>query len=422
MRLCVIGAGAAGLCAIKNGIDFGCEVTAFEKTDVVGGTWVYTDEIGKDKNGLDVHSSMYQKLRTNSPKEIMGYPTVPFHKQDQSYVTSEAVCQYFRMYADIFTLDKCIKFEHNVLRVRPLQDQDWEVIVQDMRSKKFATYLFDAILVCNGHYSTPQWPKYRGQNLFEGKQIHSHEYRKSDEFRGESVLLIGAGPSGIDISRNISEVAKNVTWSHHLVNAPATHFSDNVNQRVDVKELTKNGVLFVDASYQEYTVIIYCTGYKYTFPFLSVDCGVKCDNNFIRPLYKHCLSINNSSLGLIGLPNMVCPNQMFDLQVRFCLTFMCGRKNLPTKEEMLRDLKNDMKERRSRCVHKNKAHYMGQDIHDVYYSELARAADIEPILSVISKIFKSGYQHYLRDSTNFRNDVFKIIDSENFVVCNQQQK
>lgn len=72
MKLCVIGAGAAGICAAKNGLDFGCDVTVFEQTESVGGTWVYTDEVAKDKNGLDVHSSMYQGLYTNLPKEVMG--------------------------------------------------------------------------------------------------------------------------------------------------------------------------------------------------------------------------------------------------------------------------------------------------------------------------------------------------------------
>lgn len=72
MKLCVIGAGAAGICAAKNGLEFSCDVTVFEQTDNIGGTWVYTDDVVKDKNGLDVHSSMYQGLYTNLPKEIMG--------------------------------------------------------------------------------------------------------------------------------------------------------------------------------------------------------------------------------------------------------------------------------------------------------------------------------------------------------------
>lgn len=72
MKLCIIGAGAAGLCAARWSIEFGCEVTVFEQTNEIGGTWVYNEEVGRDKNGLDVHSSMYKGLHTNLPKEIMG--------------------------------------------------------------------------------------------------------------------------------------------------------------------------------------------------------------------------------------------------------------------------------------------------------------------------------------------------------------
>lgn len=64
-RVAVIGAGAAGLCALRHYSsrpdDF--SVVAFEQTDSAGGTWVYTDEIGTDRFGLPVHSSMYKSLR-----------------------------------------------------------------------------------------------------------------------------------------------------------------------------------------------------------------------------------------------------------------------------------------------------------------------------------------------------------------------
>ena len=63
MNVAVIGAGMAGVCAAKNALSYGFNVTVFEQTDNIGGTWVYTDETDKDKYGLDVHSSMYSDLR-----------------------------------------------------------------------------------------------------------------------------------------------------------------------------------------------------------------------------------------------------------------------------------------------------------------------------------------------------------------------
>lgn len=61
-RIAIIGAGSAGLCAAKYSIANGFDVTVYEKSNSVGGTWVYTDEIGKDEYGIDIHSSMYKGL------------------------------------------------------------------------------------------------------------------------------------------------------------------------------------------------------------------------------------------------------------------------------------------------------------------------------------------------------------------------
>lgn len=62
MNIAVIGAGAAGLCAARHSVAAGNRVTVFEQTDVIGGTWVYTDKAGKDAYGIDIHSAMYQGL------------------------------------------------------------------------------------------------------------------------------------------------------------------------------------------------------------------------------------------------------------------------------------------------------------------------------------------------------------------------
>lgn len=63
MHIAVIGAGMAGLCAAKHSLQNDFDVTVFEQAAQVGGTWVYTDDIGTDAYGLDVHSSMYRGLQ-----------------------------------------------------------------------------------------------------------------------------------------------------------------------------------------------------------------------------------------------------------------------------------------------------------------------------------------------------------------------
>lgn len=61
-RIVVIGAGPSGLCAARYCIANGFDVTVYEQTANVGGTWVYTDRVGLDEYGLPIHSSMYQNM------------------------------------------------------------------------------------------------------------------------------------------------------------------------------------------------------------------------------------------------------------------------------------------------------------------------------------------------------------------------
>lgn len=189
----------------------------------------------------------------------------------------------------------------------------------------------------------------------------SYVFKKVKFFIGEDVLVIGAGPSGMDLAFEISKYANRVTLSHHQNPPPKTVFPENVDMRPDVKSLTETGASFVDGTTQSYTVIFYCTGYKYTFPFLSIDCGITVEDNYVQPLYKHCININNPTMALIGLPFYVCASQMFDLQVRFVMTFLSGRKPWPSKDEMLKDTETEMAKRWARGYKKRQAHMMGTD-------------------------------------------------------------
>lgn len=388
--VCIIGTGASGLSSIKHAIEFDMKVTAFERSDKIGGTWVYEEAVGKDKHGLDRHTSMYKNLITNLPIEVMCYPDEKFPENENSFVSSEVVLRYYEQYADKYNLRDHIKFEHNVERVNPLFDDSWEVLVRNLPAGTYETYNFDSILICNGHFNIPFIPQYEGRNEFKGKQIHSHDYRYPEPFKDEAVLVIGGNYSAVDIAQQTAEYAKSVAWSHHLVHAPdLKQLGENVIEKPDVKKLSEDSVEFIDGTVSQFSTIFYCTGYGYKFPFLSVDCGISTCESYVKPLFKHCLNINRPTMGFIGLPNLICPNQMFSLQARFCLKFMSGQKKLPSKEEMMKDYEVDMEQRWKKGLPKKKGHVMGPDIQDRYYEDLAATAEIEPIKPVMPRM-RSG--------------------------------
>jgi len=64
-QVAVIGAGAAGLAAARHlsADPQTFSYVVYEQTDQLGGTWVYTEDVGTDKLGQPVHTSMYKWLR-----------------------------------------------------------------------------------------------------------------------------------------------------------------------------------------------------------------------------------------------------------------------------------------------------------------------------------------------------------------------
>lgn len=104
--------------------------------------------------------------------------------QNVSFITQSDVLNYLHSYADHFDLHKYIKFNHVVVRVRPIGKSKWEILVKDLVNNNYIVEKFDAIFVCNGHYSTPNVSQIEGADIFKGKQIHSHDYRTAETFRG----------------------------------------------------------------------------------------------------------------------------------------------------------------------------------------------------------------------------------------------
>lgn len=410
MKIGIIGVGAAGLIAIKHGLEFGVEVIAFELNDRVGGTWVYDEKIGG-------HSSMYNNLTTNLPIELMCYPNEPFPENKVSFVGADEVLKYYESFAEKYQLKQFIKFKHEVVRVRPMKGNSWEMIVKDLITGNFETFMFDGILVCNGHFNSPAYPKYFDSN-YRGKQMHSHDYRHPEAFLDEKILVIGGNFSAVDIVQQTSKFAKSITWSHHLEHQPdLKSFGENVVQKPDVEQLNENSVSFVDGSEDEFSLIIYCTGYKYNFPFLSVDCGVDTIEDYVKPLFKHTLNINHPTMGFIGIANLICPSQYYSLQARFCLTFMTGRKKLPSRDEMLEDWNCEMNERWTiRRFPKKKSHLFGPDLQDLHYIDLAKTAEIEPIDPVIPRMHTYTHLSRKRDFINFRKKKYFTISKEEFVT------
>ncbi|KAF5305893.1 hypothetical protein FQR65_LT18649 [Abscondita terminalis] len=89
MRFGVIGTGPAGLVATKYCLQNGYDCDVYEQTGSIGGTWVYTDLIGMDEDGIRIHTSMYKNLTTTFPKELMTYADFPYPETKSSRISAK---------------------------------------------------------------------------------------------------------------------------------------------------------------------------------------------------------------------------------------------------------------------------------------------------------------------------------------------
>lgn len=132
--------------------------------------------------------------------------------------------------------------------------------VVDLKESSTSSDVFDGVMICNGHYHTPSVPHILGDDIFTGRILHSHDYRDAAYFDGCRVLVIGAGPSGMDLALQISKYAELVVLSHHSRDEIATVFPKNLQQKPDVHRLDTTTAIFNDGTQTNIDTVIYCTG------------------------------------------------------------------------------------------------------------------------------------------------------------------
>ncbi|KAM3316755.1 hypothetical protein ACQJBY_034725 [Aegilops geniculata] len=209
-RVAVIGAGAAGLVAARELLREGHAPVVFERAAGVGGTWLYDDEASPDPLGAGgVHGSLYASLRTNLPRECMGFLDFPFvagegaEGDPRRFPGHQEVLRYLEAFARRFDLHGLIRLETEVVSVRRSGGASWSVSYcsrkvaagtdssGELREEEEQSEVFDAVVVCNGHFAEPRLAEVAGIDRWPGKQLHSHSYRVPDQFHGQSYLLIG---------------------------------------------------------------------------------------------------------------------------------------------------------------------------------------------------------------------------------------
>ncbi|KIP06182.1 hypothetical protein PHLGIDRAFT_467099 [Phlebiopsis gigantea 11061_1 CR5-6] len=346
-QICVIGAGPSGLGALKvirdahqykEGL---WEAVAFEARDDIGGVWV--PALAVDDPPL---TPLYDSLTTNVPHPIMAYPSYPFPPGTLLYPPAAAVLEYFKSYATHFDLNKYVKLNTTVRLV------DWDPELSKWRVKTSPTNasptdsveesLFDLVIIANGHYRVPYYPPTLGLSAWveSGKAVHTAWYRHAS-YAGDTVLVVGRGPSGIDVADEMSAVSKTLIHSYPEAttgtdaNGGALKLRPRIVEFLDPAEGT---VRFEDGTTE--TGIDHCilaTGYEYSLPFLPphllehslppkfppIPAKLYNSRFHIFPLAKQMFPFTSSfppsRLCIINLPYKALPLPLAEVQTRAAL-------------------------------------------------------------------------------------------------------
>jgi Flavin-binding monooxygenase-like len=356
-KVCVVGAGPAGLAMARTLKRFRVEFDVYERHSAVGGIW---DQANPGSPIYDSAHFISSKTKSHFVDFEMpaDYPDYPSHQQ---------ILAYLRAFARAYGLQENIHFNAAVERVEQTA-AGWKVSLATGEMKSYGWLV--AASGANWHPRIPSFP-----GAFAGEHHHTSTYRTPDEFRGKRVLIVGAGNSGCDIACDAAHSAKaafislrrgyhffpkhilgepldvfvergrhlpkwlsqfllgrllrllngdltrfglkapdhKVLESHPIVNSQVLHYLSHGDliAKPNISSLNGAEVVFDDGSREGIDVIIYATGYRWELPYLEGGL-IRWEEG--RPdLYMSVFAREHPTLFVLGLfESNVAAYQLFD--------------------------------------------------------------------------------------------------------------
>jgi cation diffusion facilitator CzcD-associated flavoprotein CzcO len=387
-RTAVIGAGSSGITALKALVERGVPVTCFEKGDRVGGNWVF-----RNSNGV---SASYRSLHINTSRERMEYSDFPMPKSYPDFPHHSHIAQYFADYVRHFDLEKHIRFQTGVAKASPRDGGGWSLLLEDGTVEEYDALVVANGHHWDPRWPEPAFPgadAFPGEQM----HAHSFEDNTGMKDKRVLVLGMGNSAMDIAVEASwvASEVylaartpvhvipkyifgkpldqiessvaARTLPWkvrqrltstllkvavgdltryglrqpAHGLFQAHAT-VSDVILSRLAHGRVTPkpnlarfegSTAVFEDGTRAHVDVVVYCTGYRISFPFFDEELVSAPDNRI--SLYERVFHLDVPSLAFVGLIQplgAVMP--LAEEQGRLVADWLSGRYALPDRAEM----------------------------------------------------------------------------------------
>ncbi|TYI15984.1 hypothetical protein ES332_A08G224500v1 [Gossypium tomentosum] len=184
----IVGAGPSGLataaCLREQGVPF----VVLERAECIASLW---------------QKRAYDRLKLHLPKQFCQLPKVPFPEDFPEYPTKKQFIEYLESYAKRFDINP--KFNECVQSARYDETSGfWRVKTVRGSNKAEFEYICRWLVVATGENAESVVPDIDGLADFGGEVIHASEYKSGEKFKGQNVLVVGCGNSGMEVSLDLA--------------------------------------------------------------------------------------------------------------------------------------------------------------------------------------------------------------------------
>lgn len=186
-RVVVVGAGMAGVAVAVAGLAFGLRTLVVERADRVGAAW----------------GRRYDRLRLNTSRPFSHLPGRRYPQGTPMFPTRDQVLEHLERHAGEEGVE--VALGTSVERI-DRAGRNW---VLHTSAGEIET---NEVVVATGFENQPVIPAWPGRRAFRGRLLHAAQYLNAGPFRGQSVLVVGSGCSGMEIAYDLAEGGSGAVW------------------------------------------------------------------------------------------------------------------------------------------------------------------------------------------------------------------